>query len=70
MFNGAFSSFQRMPEGTKRATSAPVEGPAYGLDFARHCEFPLQALQAQKWYVHRSCMFAAAWLMHVSFDPL
>ena len=23
----------------KRATSAPAEGPAYGLDFARHCDF-------------------------------
>ena len=32
----------------KRATSAPAEGPAYGLDFARHCEFPFRALQAQK----------------------
>ena len=24
------------PEGTKRATSASAEGPAYGLDFTRH----------------------------------
>ena len=32
----------------KRATSAPAEGPAYGLDFARYCEFPLRAPQAQK----------------------
>ena len=31
----------------KRATSVPAEGPAYGLDFARHCESPLPALQAQ-----------------------
>ena len=30
----------------KRETSA------YGLDFARYCEFPLRALQAQKWYVY------------------
>ena len=32
----------------KRATSVPAEGPSYGLDFARHCEFSLRALQAQK----------------------
>ena len=25
----------------KRATSVPAEGPAYRLDFARRCEFPL-----------------------------
>ena len=37
----------------KRATSAPAEGPAYGLDFARHCRFSIRALQAQKWQVHR-----------------
>ena len=36
----------------KHATSAPAEGPAYWLDFARRCEFPLRALQAQKWHVH------------------
>ena len=24
----------------KRASSAPADGPAYGLDFARHCEIP------------------------------
>ena len=29
----------------KRATSVPAEGPAYGLDFGRHCEFPLRDLQ-------------------------
>ena len=28
----------------KRATSAPAEGPACGLDFARPCEFPLRTL--------------------------
>ena len=28
----------------KCPTSVPAEGPAYGLDFARHCEFPLRAL--------------------------
>ena len=27
----------------KRATSAPAEGPAYGLHFARRCEFLLRA---------------------------
>ena len=27
----------------KRATSVPAEGPAYGLDSARRCEFPLRA---------------------------
>ena len=26
-----------------RATSAPMEGPAYGLDFAGRCGFPLRA---------------------------
>ena len=36
----------------QRATSVPAEGPAYGLDFARHCEFPLRALQAQKWHIY------------------
>ena len=30
----------------KCATSVPAEGPACGPDFARHCEFPLQTLQA------------------------
>ena len=35
----------------QRATSAPAEGPAYGLEFVRHCEFSLRALQAQKWHV-------------------
>ena len=45
----------------KRATSAPAEGPAYGLDFARHCEFPLRALQAQKWQVRESRTLGAAW---------
>ena len=49
------------PEGTKtchfckRATSVPLEGPAYGLDFARHCEFPLRAgaevARLWKWHV-------------------
>ena len=38
----------------KRATSAPAEGPACGLDFARRCEFRLRALRVQKWHVHRS----------------
>ena len=33
----------------KCATSVPAEGPAFGLDFARHGEFILRALQAQKW---------------------
>ena len=32
----------------KRATSAPAEGPAYGLDFARRCEFTLRALRPRK----------------------
>ena len=51
----------------KRATSAPVEvqGPAYGLDFARHCESPLRALEAQKWHVRRSRMFGAACYMYI-----
>ena len=46
------------PEGAKLATSVnvrlpnPAEGPAYGLDFARRCGFPLRALQAQKWHAH------------------
>ena len=44
----------------KRAASAPAEGPASGLDFAGRCEFPLRALQAQKWYVYGSSMFDAA----------
>ena len=43
----------------KRATSVPAEGPAYGLDFARHCGFSLRALQAQKWHVHGSRTFGA-----------
>ena len=43
-----------------RATSVPAEGPAYGLDFARRCEFSLRALHAQKWRVHGSRMFGAA----------
>ena len=39
----------------KRATSAPAEGPAYRLDVARRRgEFPLGALRARKWRVHRS----------------
>ena len=45
----------------KRATSAPAEGPTYGLNFARRCEFPLRALQAQKWRVWGSRTFGAAW---------
>ena len=46
------------PEGTeratsvKRATSSPAEGPAYGLDFARYCEFSLRTLQAQKCHIY------------------
>ena len=44
----------------KRATSVPAEGPAYGLDSGRHCEFPLRTPQAQKWHVHRSGTFVAA----------
>ena len=44
----------------KGATSAPAEGPACGLGFARRCEFPLRALQAQKWLVHGSSTFGAA----------
>ena len=43
----------------KRATSAPAEGPAYGLDLARHCEFPLRTLQAQKWHGHGCRAFGA-----------
>ena len=35
----------------KRAASVPAEGHACSLDFARHCEFPLRALQARKWHV-------------------
>ena len=42
---------------TVRATSAPAEGPAYGLDLARHCEFPLRALQG---HVYGSRTFGAA----------
>ena len=34
--------------------------PAYGLDFERR-EFPLRALQAQKWHVYESRTFGAAW---------
>ena len=43
------------PEGTERATSVNEQLPCLqkdlraGFDFARHCEFPLRALQAQKW---------------------
>ena len=51
-------------ECTKRATSVPAEGPAHGLDFERHCEFPLRALQAQKWYDHRSRTFGVASVEH------
>ena len=40
----------------KRTTSVPAEGPAYGLDFARHCEFLLRALQAQKWPCSRKSL--------------
>ena len=36
----------------KRATSAPAEEPAYGLDFARHCEFSSELCR------RRSGMFA------------
>ena len=43
------------PEGThqachfrKRATSAPAEGPTYGLDFARHCEFPSELCRRRR----------------------
>ena len=47
-----------LPEGQtchfrKRETSMPAEGPAYRLGFARNCELPLRALQAQKWHVVR-----------------
>ena len=48
----------------------PAEGPAYGLDLARRCEFPLRALQAQTWHVRRSRTFGAAWTWHsLSLDP-
>ena len=44
----------------KRATSAPADGPAHGLDFARLCESPLRAPQPQKWHdVYGSCTFGA-----------
>ena len=33
----------------KRATPVPAEGPAYIVNFPRHCQFPLRTLQAQKW---------------------
>ena len=46
----------------KRASSVPAEGPAYGLDFARHWEFPLRALQAQRWHLHGSRVCGAAWV--------
>ena len=55
---GAVRPHRRWPEGTKtchfrkRATSAPAEGAAYGLDFARLCESPLRALQVQNWHVY------------------
>ena len=48
----------------KRATSASAEGPAYGLDFERRCEFPLRALQAQKWRVYGSCTFYSILLLY------
>ena len=55
----------------KRATSAPAEGPACGLDLARHCEFPLRALQAQKWLVYGSGTFGAGVSRAaVAFDKL
>ena len=38
----------------------PAEGPAHGLDFARHCEVTHRALQAQKWHAHGSRAFGAA----------
>ena len=38
----------------------PCLRPAYGLDFARR-EFPLRALQAQKWRARGSRTFGAAW---------
>ena len=44
----------------KRATSAPAEGRVRGLDFARRCEFPLRALQAQKWHAYARSTFGAA----------
>ena len=46
----------------KIETSVPAEGPAQGLDFARRCESPLRALQAQK-YVHGSRMFGGFWTL-------
>ena len=52
----------------KRATSAPAEGPVYGLDFARHCELSLRALQAQKWRLHASRTFGATWHNQISDD--
>ena len=51
----------------KCATSVPAEGPAYGLDFERHCESPLRAPQAQKWRVQRSSTFGAAWAQRPDF---
>ena len=47
------------PEGTKRATSLNMQLVCLQKDlltgsFSRDIEFPLRALQAQKWYVHRS----------------
>ena len=44
----------------KRAASAPAEGPAYGLDLARRCGFPLRALQPTKWHVYGGGTFGAA----------
>ena len=53
---GPALTLDRVPEGTKRATSVPAEGPAYGLDFAKYYEFPLRALQAQKWHARPDLM--------------
>ena len=59
----AYASRHQTCHFRKSATAAPAEGLAYGLYLARRCEFPLRALQAQnqKWLVHRSRTFGAAW---------
>ena len=57
----------QLPEGTKRATSVNVQLLCLQKDLPTGsilqdiCEFPLRALQAQKWRVHRSRTFGGIW---------
>ena len=62
-----------LPEGTKRATSVNVQLPCLRKDLrtgsiSRDTEFPLRSLQAQKWHVHRTRTFGAAWFLGDALD--